>query len=345
MLPEVCMGLAILCLTAYAVFGGADFGAGFWDLTAGGARRGGRIRALLIRSMTPVWEANHVWLPFLLVVLWTAFPVFFGSIMSTLLVPLLLGTVGIILRGAAFALRGQAETVGEARALGAMFAISSVAVPFAFGAALGAIASDRVPVGNATGDTFGSWVNPTGITVGVLSVLTGAFLAAVFLAGDAVRAGLDDLERAFRVRALVAGILTGAIALGSLLMLRSDAPRLYEGLTSGAGLALVLASAVAGGGTVALVAARRHELARVTASAAVACVTVGWAVGLGTELLPGLTLEEAAAGDATLTALLVSVAVGMVLLVPSMWLLFRLALRGDLGGEFEPLDRTLGPKR
>jgi cytochrome bd ubiquinol oxidase subunit II len=271
--------------------------------------------------------------------------VFFGSIMSTLWIPLLLGTIGIIVRGTAFALRGQAETVGEARALGAMFAFSSVAVPFAFGAALGAIASDRVPVGNAAGEPWGSWLNPTGLTVGVLSVLTGAFLAAVFLAGDAVRAGLDDLERAFRQRALLSGVLTGALALGALLVLNSDAPRLYDGLTSGWGLVLVLASAVAGGGTVALVAARRHELARITASAAVACVTVGWAVALRPDLLPGLSLEEAAASDVVLTALLITVAIGMVLLVPAMWLLYRLALRGDLGGEFEPLDRGLRPRK
>src|SRR5215217_3694498 len=143
-MAELCLALAIAGLTAYAVLGGADLGAGLWDLTAGGAERGGRVRGLVQRSMSPVWEANHVWMPFLLVVLWTAFPVFFGSIMSTLYVPLFGAALGIILRGAAFAVRGQAATLVEARALGALFASSSLLVPFCLGAALGGIASGRV---------------------------------------------------------------------------------------------------------------------------------------------------------------------------------------------------------
>src|SRR4051794_41555094 len=107
-MPEVCIALVILGITAYAVLGSADFGAGFWDLTAGGAERGGRVRGMVKRSMSPVWEANHVWLIFVLVILWTAFPVAFGSATSTLYVPLFGAMVGIVLRGAAFALRGQA---------------------------------------------------------------------------------------------------------------------------------------------------------------------------------------------------------------------------------------------
>ena len=118
MLPEICAGLVILGVTAYAVFGSADFGAGFWDLTAGGAERGGRVRGMIQRSMSPVWEANHVWLIFVLVMVWTAFPVAFGSLMSTLSIPLFLAALGIIFRGAAFVMRGQAATMKEARGLG-----------------------------------------------------------------------------------------------------------------------------------------------------------------------------------------------------------------------------------
>ena len=113
-MAEACLALVIAGLTAYAVLGGADFGGGFWDLTAGGAERGGRVRGMVQRSMAPVWEANHVWLIFVLVILWTAFPVAFGSVTSTLFVPLLLAAAGIIFRGAAFALRGEAATIGEA---------------------------------------------------------------------------------------------------------------------------------------------------------------------------------------------------------------------------------------
>ena len=158
MLPELAAILiAMAGLTAYVVLGGADFGAGFWDLTAGGAERGAPVRAMIKRAMSPVWEANHVWLIFVLVMLWTAFPEAFGSITSTLAIPLFLAALGIVLRGGAFALKGEAATIAEARALGATFALSSVLVPFFLGAAAGAIAAGAVPVGNAAGDDWGSW--------------------------------------------------------------------------------------------------------------------------------------------------------------------------------------------
>jgi len=340
MLPEICLGFVILGVTAYAVFGGADFGAGFWDLTAGSARRGGRVRGLIQRSMSPVWEANHVWLIFILVIVWTAFPVAFGSLFSTLSIPLFLAALGVIFRGAAFALRGQAATINEARVLGAIFALSSVLIPFFFGAAIGGIASGRVPVGNAAGDLFDSWVNPTSFAIGALAVLTGAYVAAVYLAGDAVRANLPDLEEAFRRRALGAGLVTGAVALGAIVVVRDDARPLFDGLTSGGGLACVLVSALAGAGTLALVWLRRWNLARFSAALAVAAVTVGWALAQDPYLLPGeLTLDQAAASDATLAALAVSVGIGFVILVPSLVYLYRLVLKGTLDQEFEPLDQ------
>jgi cytochrome bd ubiquinol oxidase subunit II len=344
MLPELCLALVIAGITAYAVLGGADFGGGFWDLTAGGAERGGRVRGMVQRSMGPVWEANHVWLIFVLVIMWTCFPVAFGSIMSTLYVPLFIAVVGIIFRGTAFALRGQAATIGEARFLGALFASSSVLVPFCFGACLGAIGSGRVPVGNATGDPITSWLNPTGILVGALAVITGAYLAAVYLAGDSVRAGLPDMQRAFRARALIAGVAAGIVAIGGLFVLRDDARPLFDGLTSGGGLAFVIASAGAGGVTLALVWVERFELARFTAAAAVACVTIGWAFAQSPYLLPDqLTLDGAAAGDATLVATLIGVAIGMLILVPSLYLLYSLTLKGRLDQQFEPLDQRFRP--
>src|SRR5690349_24787633 len=166
-MPEICAALVIVGVTAYAVLGSADFGAGFWDLTAGGAERGGRVRGMIQRSMSPVWEANHVWLIFVLVMVWTAFPVAFGSMASTLCIPLFLAALGVIFRGMAFALRGQAATINEARVLGAVFALSSVLIQFCFGAALGGIASGRVAVGNAAGDLVDSWLNPTSAAIGV----------------------------------------------------------------------------------------------------------------------------------------------------------------------------------
>jgi cytochrome d ubiquinol oxidase subunit II len=344
MLPEICLGLIVLGITAYTVLGGADFGAGFWDLTAGGAEKGGRVRGMVERSMSPVWEANHVWLIFILVIAWTAFPVAFGSLFSTLSIPLFLAAIGIIFRGTAFALRGQAATMNEARVLGALFALSSVLIPFFLGAALGGIVSGRIVVGNAAGDLVTSWLNPTSILIGTLAVATGAYLSAVFLAGDAVRADLPDLVEAFRRRALLSAVVTGVIALGGLLVLRADSRDLFDGLTSGRGLIAVAVSAVAGGLTLALVWTRSFDLARWTSAVAVGAIVVGWAVAQDPYLLPpDLTIEEAAAPDATLSALVVVVAAGMVLLLPSLWYLYRLVLRGTLSHEYEPLDQRFKP--
>jgi cytochrome d ubiquinol oxidase subunit II len=343
LLADLCLAVAILTLVAYAVFGGADFGGGIWDLLAGGAHGGARMRGLIRRSITPVWETNHVWLPFLLVVLWTCFPVFFGSVMSTLYVPLFLAAAGIIARGTAFAIAGNAERLREARAIGAVFALSSVLVPFCMGAAIGGIASGRVPVGNAAGDPLSSWLNPTSIATGVLSVLSSAYLAAVFLAGDARRAELPDLERAFRTRALAAGAVTGVLALAALPVLRGDARYVFDGLTSSGGLVLMVASAVGGAVTLALVFVRRFELARWSAGLAVAALVAGWGVAQRPYLLPGrLRIDHAAASDPVLVAVLVALAIGALILVPSLILLYRLVLRGRLDEEFRAVDEGWG---
>ena len=344
MLADVCLALMLAGVTAYGLLGSADFGAGFWDLTAGGDRRGGKLRAMVQRSMSPVWEANHVWLIFVIVIFWTAFPRAFGAAFSTLYVPLFGATIGIIFRGAAFALRGQAATIREARVLGGVFALSSVLTPFCLGAAIGGLASGRVPVGNATGDPFSSWLNPTSVFIGVLAVVTGAHLAAVFLAVDSRRAGQEDMVRAFRVRALASGAVAGVLVLAGLVVVHSDARPLFDGLTSGAGLAMVLASGVAGLATLASLWRERLKLARACATVAVATVVLGWAFAQKPYLLPGqLTLHQAAAPDSTLSALLISIAVGMVFLVPSLWWLYRLVLQGRLDQEYEALDQRFRP--
>jgi cytochrome d ubiquinol oxidase subunit II len=337
MLPELTAGVALLGLTAYVVLGGADFGAGFWDLTAGGAERGAPVRAMVKRAMSPVWEANHVWLIFVLVVLWTGFPEAFGSITSTLAVPLFLAALGIVLRGGAFALKGEAATIAEARALGAVFALASVIVPFFMGTAAGAIAAGEVPVGNARGDEWASWTGPVSLLVGALAVATGAHLAAVFLGADSQRADKPELVDAFRARALGSGVAAGGLAVAGLLVVRSEARALFDGLTSGAGLACVLASAAAGLVTLWLEWRERFEVARYTAAAAVAAIVAGWAAAQEPYLLPpDLTVERAAASDPTLIALLVSTALGLIVLVPALVWLFRLAITGRLAYEEEP---------
>lgn len=330
-MAEICAGIIMLGIAAYAVLGSADFGAGFWDLTAGGASRGERVRGMIQRSMAPVWEANHVWLIFVLVIVWTAFPVAFGSIFSTLYIPLFIAAIGIIFRGTAFALRGQAATINEARFLGALFASASVLIPFAFGAALGGIAGGRVEVGNAVGDPWSSWLNPTSALIGVIAVFTGAHLAAVYLAGDSVRMGSPELARSFRTRALLSGAASGAVAIGGLFVVRSDARLLFDGLTSGGGLAMVVLSAVAGITTIGLVWTERYGPARATAALAVIAIVVGWGLAQDPYLLPpSLTLDEAAAADATLEATVIVVGLGMLILGPSLWYLYRLVLTGRL---------------
>ena len=176
----------VLCgLVLYAVLAGADFGAGVWQLLAGRGRRGKRVRDHAHHSMGPVWEANHVWLIFVLTIFWTAYPRAFGSIASTLAVPLFIAAIGIVFRGAAYALRAGAASEREAAVIDTIFSLSSILTPFALGAAIGAIAIDRVPVGNAAGHLFSSWLNPTSILIGALAVSNGAYLAAVYLAADA----------------------------------------------------------------------------------------------------------------------------------------------------------------
>ncbi len=209
--------------TLYAVFGGADFGGGLWDLIAGGAETGERPRARIQRSLTPVWEANHVWLIFILVVLWTAFSEAFGAIMSTLYVPLALAALGIVLRGAGFAFRKSVRRLEYRRAMGAAFAISSVLTPFFMGTVVGAIAAGNVPPGG-NGDAFSSWIAPLPLLTGALFVATGAYLAAVFLVADSHRAGDAEMEGYFASRALAAGLVAGVFALAGIVALHARSP-------------------------------------------------------------------------------------------------------------------------
>jgi cytochrome bd ubiquinol oxidase subunit II len=341
MLPDLALAVLIIALAAYAVLGGADFGAGFWDLTAGGAERGARLRGLVKRSMGPVWEANHVWLIVALVVLWTCFPRAFGPLMETLYVPLFLAAVGIILRGAAFAVRGEAATISEARVLGATFALSSVLIPFFLGCAIGAVASGQVPADGDPGLPFESWTGATSIFAGLMAVAVCSYTAAVFLAGDAVRLELRDLADGFRRRALGAALVAGALSIAGLFVVEDDAPDLYDGLTSGGGLAMVIVAILVGLVTLGLIWTRRFELARYGSGLAVGAVLVAMAVAMRPDFLPGqLTFEEAAAGDSTLIATLIVIALALAVIVPSLAWLYRLTLQGRLSDQFHPIIPT-----
>jgi cytochrome bd ubiquinol oxidase subunit II len=340
-MAEVPMVFILAGVVAYTVLAGADFGAGLWTLLAGGGRAGrAAIRDHARHAMGPVWEANHVWLIFVLVVFWTAYPVAFGSIMSTLSIPLFIAAVGIILRGASYALRGQLEAARGQHPIENLFALSSILTPFALGTVVGGIASGRVPVGNATGDPITSWLNPTSVVIGALAVAISGYLAAVYLAADAHRLGERALELDFRARALLSGLCAGALALAGLFVVRFDAPALFQGLTSNGGLAMVAVSAAAGLMTLVLVWRNRFGPARASAALAVAAIVAGWALAQRPHVLPGLTVDQAAASRSTLLATIIAIACGAAVLIPSLLLLFRLVLRGRFDPATTP-DRTV----
>jgi len=314
-------------VTAYALLGGADFGAGIWDLLAGSRRTGARRRALIEHAIGPVWEANHVWLIFVLVLMWTDFPPLYAAIASTLYLPLTLVALGVIARGAAFAFRKAIEVPWAQQCFGAAFAFSSFVTPFMLGAIAGGVASGRVPPGLARGNAITSWLNPTSAVTGGFAVVACAFVASSYLVVDARRGGDEVLVAYFRRRAMASAVLAGVLSIVGLAVLHSDALTLYARLT-GRALPLVALAAIAGLASLFLAWRRHYALLRIAAAGAVAAVLWAWGAAQFPDLLPGaLTIRDAAAPHATLVATAVCTAVGMVLLIPSLVLLFRLFSR------------------
>lgn len=322
-----------LGVTVYAVFGGADFGAGFWALVAGRDERGDRARDLVVRAIGPVWEANHVWLIFVLVVLWTAFSSAFAAIWSTLFIPLSLAALGIVLRGSGFAFRSIATGPRERRAADLCFGVSSLLTPFFMGTAVGAIASGRVPPGNAQGEAFTSWFNGVSLLTGALFLATSAYLAAVFLIHDARRFDDPGLERYFTTRAFAAAVAAGALAVAGLFVFHADARYIYDGLTGDA-LPLVIASGLCGAAVLVLLRRGSTTFARPLAIAAVVLVIAGWGVAQHPYLLPeSLTISDGAGAGATLTGVLIVFGFAVALVVPSLGLLYALTQKAILEEE------------
>jgi cytochrome d ubiquinol oxidase subunit II len=323
-MSDVVAVVLFLAVTTYAVFGGADFGAGVWDLVAGGADRGERPREVIDHSIGPVWEANHVWLIFIFVVLWTGFPEAYASITLTLFVPLTLAAFGIVLRGSSFAFRKTVFRTRDRRNFGAAFALSSVLVPYCMGAIAGAIASGRVPGGGVAGDPWDSWVNPTSVLGGVLAVVVVAYLAAVYLVWDARHQGDPRMADYFRRRATVAAVAAGILAFVGIFVLHDDARYVFDGLTSRA-LPFVIVSAVAGTLSLVLLLRDAARGARLLAIAAVASIIIGWGVAQWPYMLPTtLEVSEAAAPSGTLATLVVATVLLLVIVVPGFALLYTL---------------------
>jgi cytochrome d ubiquinol oxidase subunit II len=315
-------------VTLYAVFAGADFGAGMWDLLAGRGESGERARGLIDRSIAPVWEANHVWLIFVLVVLWTAFPRAFYAVMTTLYIPLALALLGIVLRGSGFAFKHAIH--GPVREPATrVFGASSVLTPFFMGTVVGSIAAGEVPAGG-NGDALSSWTGVLPLVTGALFVAVCAYSAAIFLVHDAEAAGEEELRDYFRARALVAAVTAGAAAAGGIVALHADGRFVYDGLT-GPGLPLVILSALCGLAALGLLVRGHTRGLRPAAVGAVVAVVWGFFVAQHPYMLPGqLTISDAAGAGASLTAMIVVFGAAALLVLPSLGLLYALSQRDVL---------------
>jgi cytochrome d ubiquinol oxidase subunit II len=334
---DLVAGLLWLALTAYAVLAGADFGGGVWDLLARGPRSPEQ-RQAVASAMGPVWEANHVWLIFMITGLFTAFPIAFATLGVAVYLPLTLALVGIVLRGAAFVFRAHGrETLGPVTGWGAVFGAASLMAPFFLGTVAAAVATGSLRVGKAASASsmFTGWTTPSAILIGLFAVSLCAYLAATYLMVETE--DRPALQADFRGRAILAALISGVLALLALFVVALQSPRLLESLT-GRGLPLLVLAIVNGPVALWAVWQSRPRIARVAVIAQVVLVLWTWVVGQWPYLIPpDLTIAAAAAPPETLSAMLGVVAVGMALLLPSLWLLFRVFKSKN------PAVTTVGP--
>ncbi|MFL5661490.1 MAG: cytochrome d ubiquinol oxidase subunit II [Ktedonobacteraceae bacterium] len=314
-----------LALIAYAVLGGADFGGGIWDFCAFGPQAE-RQRRLIGQALGPIWEANHVWLIFLIVGLFTAFPSAFSVLSTALIVPFTLALLGIVLRGAAFIFRAQAaEAVTFGKIWGRVFSTASTITPFLFGTAAAAVASGQVRVqgGSVQTDLLTGWTTPFALTIGALALSLCAVLAALNLIIEAQNSNDAELVEAFRRRALIAGAITLVLDVVAFTLSPLEAPLLWHGMLAHA-LPLVIVTGLIGLATATALVLRRYRLARALAITVTAFIFASWGVSQFPYLIPvNVTINNAASPPATLLALLIGTSISMALLLPSLWLLFH----------------------
>lgn len=316
--------VVLLAVIAYGVLGGADFGGGVWDLFASGSREDVLAqRHAIAQAMGPVWEANHVWLIFVIVLLFSAFPPAFSALSIALFVPFHLALVGITLRGAAFVFRGYGprRTFGP---MGVVFGAASVVTPVLLGMCLGAVSTGEIRVEHGVVRGASAWLHPLPLLMGALALGLCSYLAAVFLIVETE----GPLREQFRRRAFGAGTVVVALSVLALPLLRLRAPHLWEGLLSARALPVLGVGAVAAltsGGALLL---RRPRLSRAAAVAQVSCLLAGWGLAQAPYLIyPDVTLGDAAAPPAMLRLLLWTLPFGAALLLPSLWFLFRVFKR------------------
>ncbi len=324
------VGVALVAtMAAYALFAGADFGGGIWDLLAGSSSRGRRAREAIDESVTPVWEGNQVWIVLGLVLLWTGFPSAFAAITITLFVPLALSVFGLVLRGVGFAFRHEAVRPASKRLTGALFAGSSLMAPFFLGTAVGAVTTGQVPP-HSHGISTSAWTSPTALVTGGLFVAACAFIGAIYLVGDSHRRGCEEMVPYFGHRAVASGLLTGGLAGANLVLLHGSSPYVFDRLT-GVALPLVLVSVLAGAAAVTLILLRRQWLLRIAGALSVATVVAAWGVAQYPWLFPTRLSVAAAAGPSS-SQLAEVVVIGMAafLVVPSFAYLYWLQQHGRL---------------
>ncbi len=322
---EFLLGGALLAaLTMYALFAGADFGGGVWDLLASG-EDADRQRDTIARAIAPVWEANHVWLVIAIVILFTGFPLAFGVIGTALHVPLTLALVGIVLRGASFVFRAYGSPDNRAeRSWGRLFAGASVVTPLLLGAAVGALTEGRIRVidGRVTTSLVRPWITPFAALVGVFTLTLFAFLAAVYLT---VEANTADLVEAFRKRAIAAAVGVAVLAL-AVFVAAEGAPPIRAALTRSAwAIPLHAATGACALMTFVFLYTRAFGWARWTAAGQVCFILWGWALAQFPFLIrPDITLYNSAAPPATTRLLLVLLATGAIVLFPTLIYLYVL---------------------
>ncbi len=340
-LPHAVAGVMVLSLNAYVLLAGADFGGGVWDLLASGPRREQQ-RATVADAIGPIWEANHVWLILVVVLLFSCFPRAFAHYSTTLHVPLTLMLVGIVLRGSAFTFRSyDSKADNVQRRWGRVFAIASVVTPVLLGVCLGAVASGRVPmVPLDSSRTFAelyltSWLNPFALAVGVLTLALFAHLAAVYLAWESTEA---ELKNDFRERALHAAVCVFVAGTLTIVLAQRNAPLVYAGLTSGVtALGMQGVTAIAGLTGVWALWKRKWFLAVVCAAAQASFLLWGWAWSQFPWMVPpSHTITELSAPRVTQQLVLGVLGVGTVILLPSFVYLFRIFKRRETA--FERLD-------
>jgi cytochrome d ubiquinol oxidase subunit II len=337
-LPYILLTIIWFALIAYAVFGGADFGAGVWDLLAFGPDAE-RQHELIDNALGPVWETNHVWLVFLVVGLFSAFPTPFSVIVIVLFIPLMLALIGTVLRGAAFVFRthGLRSEKPWFRIWSRIFSFSSVMTPFFLGLSAAAVASGQIRVSGTPIETnLGSlWLTPFALTIGLMAVTLCATLAAVFLTVEATNNKEADLVEAFRWRGLIAGALTALLGAFGLLLSLSAAPFLWKGMV-GHALPVVIATMLIGLGAAATLFFRYYTIARVLIVAETAFMLGSWGVSQIPYLLPpDVTVDSGAGAPSTLLLLLIGIIIGMAIVLPSIWFLFYIVKLKSGGGILE----------